>query len=258
MSKIKQSASWWCFVPGKMSPEAFVRACADAGYDAVELVGREYWGLAKDHGLSVASINGHRTLEDGMNKRENRERILGDIEANIRLAEEWAIPNLIVFSGNRNGLDDDTGAEITAETLAAAAKLAENTGVTLVLELLNSKVDHPDYQCDKTPWGVKVCQMVDSPAIKLLYDIYHMQIMEGDIVRTIREYHPYFGHYHTAGNPGRNDLDDQQEIFYPPIFQAIAATGYDRYIGHEFIPKGDPATALKAAFDLTAESIADK
>ena len=127
--------------------------------------------------------------------------------------------------------------------------------MTLVLELLNSKVDHPDYQCDKTLWGVKVCQMVDSPAVKLLYDIYHMQIMEGDIVRTIQDYHPYFGHYHTAGNPGRNDLDDEQEIFYPPIFRAIEATGYDGYIGHEFIPKGDPGAALKAAFDLTIESV---
>ena len=122
MSKIKQSASWWCFVPGKMSPEAFVRACAEAGYDAVELVGQEYWGLAKDHGLAIASINGHRTLEDGMNKRENRERILGDIEANVKLAEEWDIPNLIVFSGNRNGLDDDTGAEITAENPQRSGK----------------------------------------------------------------------------------------------------------------------------------------
>lgn len=255
MGNIKQAASWWCFVPAIMSPEAFVRAVADAGYDAVELVGQEYWQLVKDHGLAIASINGHYSLEDGLNKRENRDRILRDIEANVQLAAAWNIPNLIVFSGNRNGLDDRTGMEATADTLRAAAKLAENVGVTLVLELLNSKVDHPDYQCDQTPWGVAVCQRVDSPAVRLLYDIYHMQIMEGDIIRTIQDHHAYFGHYHTAGNPGRNDLDDTQELFYPPIFRAIAATGYEGYIGHEFIPKGDPVAALKTAFDLTLANI---
>src|SRR5690606_19607338 len=190
-------------------------------------------------------------LEDGLNKRENHERITREIEANLKLAAEWNIPNLIVFSGNRDGLDDQTGAEITAEGLRGVAKLAEDAGITLVLELLNSKVDHPDYQCDHTAWGIEVCRMVDSPRVKLLYDIYHMQVMEGDVIRTIQQHHGWFGHYHTAGNPGRNDLDDQQEIFYPPIFRAIAATGYDGYIGHEFIPKADPAAALRAAHELT-------
>ena len=130
------------------------------------------------------------------------------------------------------------------------AKSAEEAGVNLVLELLNSKVDHPDYQCDHTAWGLHVCQMVGSPRVKLLYDVYHMQIMEGDIIRTIRDTHPMIGHYHTAGNPGRNDLDEAQELYYPAILRTIAETGYTGYVGHEFIPKGDPVVALKAAFEL--------
>ena len=255
MSHIRQSAAWWCFVPDIMTPEAFVRAAADIGYDAVELVPPEYWPLVKQHGLKIASHGGHRPLEDGLNKRENRDRLTREIEANLKLAVEWEIPNLIVFSGNRSGLDDATGAEVTAENLRGVARQAADAGITLVLELLNSKVDHPDYQCDRTSWGVKVCQMVDVPQVKLLYDIYHMQIMEGDVIRTIQQQHPWFGHYHTAGNPGRSDLDETQELYYPPIFQAIAATGYTGYIGHEFTPKADPAAALKAAFDLTAASL---
>jgi hydroxypyruvate isomerase len=133
--------------------------------------------------------------------------------------------------------------------LRRVAQAAEDTGVNLVLELLNSKVNHADYQCDKTAWGVEVCRMVGSPRVKLLYDIYHMQVMEGDIIRTIRDSHAFFGHYHTAGNPGRNEIDDTQELNYPAIVRAIAATGYDGFLGQEFIPNGDPVTSLKDAFD---------
>jgi len=250
MTRIKQSISWWCFARGDLTPEKLVRAAADIGYDAVELVGQEHWQLAKDHGLTIASIGGHHSLTDGLNRRENHDRIEKEIRANLEQAAQWGIPNLICFSGNRNGLDDRTGAEITAEGLRRVAKAAEEAGVNLVVELLNSKVDHKDYQCDHTAWGVQVCEMVGSPRVKLLYDIYHMQIMEGDIIRTIRDHHAYFGHYHTAGNPGRNDMDDTQELNYPPILRAILATGYEGYVGHEFVPKGDPVAALKAAFDL--------
>ena len=255
MSAIKQSAAWWCVVPSKMTPGAFLRALADMGYDGVDLVPQDYWPLVDAHGLTIAAVNGHNTLSDGLNKRENRQRITHEIEANLKLAREWQIPNLIVFSGNRNGLDDASGAEVTAETLRGVAGMAEEAGVTLVLELLNSKVDHADYQCDKTAWGIQVCQMVGSPRVRLLYDIYHMQIMEGDLIRTIQDCYPYFAHYHTAGNPGRNDLDQRQEINYPAVFQAIAATGYEGFIAHEFVPKGDSAAALQQAFDLTADSL---
>lgn len=250
MARIKQSISWWCFVRGELRPETLVRAAAEIGYDAVELVGQEHWKLVKDHGLTIASIGGHRSLEDGLNRRENHDRIEKEITENLVLAEQWGIPNLICFSGNRNGLDDAAGAEITAEGLRRVAKRAEDAGINLVVELLNSKVDHKDYQCDHTDWGVRVCQMVDSPRVKLLYDIYHMQIMEGDIIRTIRGCHPYFGHYHTAGNPGRNDMDETQELYYPAIMKAIKETGYKGYVGHEFVPKGDPLNALRETFKL--------
>lgn len=248
MKTTKQSISWWCF--GQMQPEALVKAAVEIGYTAVELVGQEHWSLIKDHGLTIASINGHGTIENGLNRRENRDRILRELEANLKLAVDWGIPNLICFSGNRKGLGDEEGAEITAENLRHAAKMAEDAGVTLVMELLNSKVDHHDYQCDSTAWGVKVCQMVDSPRVKLLYDIYHMQVMEGDIIRMIRENHPYFAHYHTAGNPGRNEIDDSQELNYKPIIRAILDTGYEGYVGQEFIPTGEPIHALKAAFEI--------
>ena len=250
MNRIRQSASWWCFVRGDFTPEKFVRAAADIGYEAVELVDQQYWPLVKDHGLAIASVGAHRSLTDGLNRRENHDRIEQEILKNLELALQWSIPNLICFSGNRMGLDDEAGAEITAEGLRRVAKAAEDAGVNLVMELLNSKVDHKDYQCDHTAWGVKVCKMVDSPRVKLLYDIYHMQIMEGDIIRTIRDYGSYFGHYHTAGNPGRHDMDDSQELYYPAIMRAIAESGYTGFVGHEFVPKGDPVEALRAAYEL--------
>lgn len=248
MGRIKQSVAWWCFARDPITPEALVRAATEIGYTGVELATQEHWGLIKAHGLRIASAGGHGSIVDGLNRRDQHERIEAELRANIRLAVQWNIPILICFSGSRAGLDDATGAEITAEGLRRVAPMAEEAGVTLILELLNSKVDHPDYQCDRTAWGVEVCRMVESPRVKLLYDIYHMQIMEGDIIRTIREHHPHFAHYHTAGNPGRNDLDDTQELNYPAIMQAIVATGYDGFVGQEFIPRGDPLEALRAAF----------
>jgi hydroxypyruvate isomerase len=249
MPQLKQSVSWWCF-DGKLSPQALVGACAEIGYAAMELVEQEHWALVKEHGLGIATVRGHEALTDGLNRRENHARIESELVANLELAVKWGIPNLVCFSGNRNGLDDATGAAITAEGLSRVAKQAEAAGVNLVLELLNSKVDHPDYQCDKTPWGVKVIQQVNSPRVKLLYDIYHMQIMEGDVIRTIRESHAHFGHYHTAGVPGRNEIDETQELYYPAVARAIMETGYDGYLGQEFIPVGDPIAGLRRAFDL--------
>jgi hydroxypyruvate isomerase len=252
MNPIKQSISWWCF--GKMQPEALLKAAVDIGYQAVELVGQEHWSLVKDYGLTIASVNAHGTIENGLNRRENRERICREVETNLELAVKWGIPNLICFSGNRGELDDEAGAEITAENLQAVAGMAEKAGVTLVLELLNSKVDHRDYQCDHTKWGVRVCQMVNSPRVKLLYDIYHMQVMEGDVIHTIQEYYPYFGHYHTAGVPGRHEIDESQELYYPAIVRAIVATGHQGYLGQEFIPAGDPVASLRRAFELCSQT----
>jgi hydroxypyruvate isomerase len=198
--------------------------------------------------LSISAIAGHQPLEIGLNRVDLHDRLEDEIRISIEHAKRLRIPNVICFSGNRQGLDDATGMEATAAGFARVAPYAEEAGVTLVLELLNSKVDHPDYQADHTAWGVQICQMVSSPRVKLLYDIYHMQIMEGDIIRTIRTHHAMIGEYHTAGNPGRHELDESQEIYYPTILQAIKETGYSGYIAHEFVPKGDPIASLRAAF----------
>jgi hydroxypyruvate isomerase len=254
-NKIKQSAAWWCFVPEKMTPQVFVRAVAEIGYSAVELVPFEYWQLVKDHGLVIASANAHSSLTQGLNRRENHASIGNEIVTNLESAIKWGIPNLICFSGSREELDDVHGIANTVDGLSLVARQAEEAGVCLVLEMLNSKVDHPDYHCDHSSWGLEVVKRINSPRVKLLYDVYHMQIMEGDIIRTINEAYPAIGHYHTAGNPGRNDLDDEQEINYPAILKTIAETGYDGYIGHEFVPKGDPSAALRSAFEMTEKAI---
>ena len=211
MSQLKQSVCWWCFAGVGMEPKQLLRAAADIGYAAVELVEPQYWSLVKDYGLTIASTNGGMSIEQGLNRREHHQHLEQQIRTTILQAE---------------------------------------AGVTLVMELLNSKVDHHDYQCDHTSWGIEVCRMVNSPRVKLLYDIYHMQIMEGDIIRTIRESSEWFGHYHTAGNPGRHELDETQELYYPPIIRTILETGYDGYLGQEFLPLGDPRKGLKQAFDL--------
>jgi len=245
--KIKQSILWWCYDGTSLSPEDRVKTFAEAGYDGVEVFEEEYFQLVRDHGMSIIAIQGHFPLEDGLNKVANADRIEAQITSQIALAEKWDIPNLIVFSGNRDGLDDKTGAEVSAETLRRVSKRAEDAGVMLVLETLNSKVDHPDYMGDITQWNVDVVKMVDSPAVKVLYDIYHMQVMEGDIIETIRKYHEYIGHYHTAGCPGRNEIGDTQELYYPAIMNAIYETGYTGYVGQEFIPVGDPIRAIRGA-----------
>ena len=252
MTTILQSVAWWCFVPDRLAPEQFILATAEIGYNAVELVPPEHWSLVKDHGLRISAIVAHAPLTVGLNRRDLHDRIAGQIRENIAIAQQLGIPNLVCFSGNRNGLSDEVGAEITAEGLARVAPEAQSAGVNLALELLNSKVDHPDYQADHTNWGLKVCRKVGSPRVKLLYDIYHMQIMEGDIIRTIRSAKDDICHYHTAGNPGRNDLDDHQELNYPAILNTIRENGHTGYVTHEFIPKGDPIAALKTAFDKSA------
>jgi len=248
MSAISQSLGWWCYVPEKLRPEQFVQAVAEAGYPAIDLVPPEYWSLVSDHGLAISAVAGHQPLTIGLNRVDLHDRLEEEIRTSIGHAKRVGIANVICFSGNREGLDDFAGIDATAAGLARVAPFAEEAGVTLVLELLNSKVDHPDYQADHTAWGVQVCQAVSSPRVKLLYDIYHMQIMEGDIIRTIRANHGMIGEYHTAGNPGRNELNETQELYYPPILQAIKETGYSGYIAHEFVPKGDPIASLRTVF----------
>ncbi len=250
MAKIKQSLAWWCFNRGGMTPERFFGEAARIGYAAVELLGEELWPLARDRGLVIASAGGHKSLTDGLNRREAHERIEKEINANLEKAVQFGIPNLIVFSGNRNGLDDETGMENTAAGLLRVARAAEDAGVNLVLELLNSKVDHKDYQADRTAWGAALVRRVGSERFKLLYDIYHMQIMEGDVIRTIRDNRDYIGHYHTAGVPGRHEIDGSQELHYPAIMRAVAETGFTGYVAQEFMPTRDPLAALAEAVRL--------
>jgi hydroxypyruvate isomerase len=256
MGKITQSVAWWCFVPGKLTPDQFVRAVAEAGYSAIDLAPEAYWPLVTAQGLALSAVEGHASITLGLNRADQHDRIEREIRARLAVAEKWHIPNLICFSGSRDGQADERGdafgIENSASLLARVAGAAESAGVTLLLELLNSKVDHPGYQADHTAWGMQVCQRVASPRVKLLYDVYHMQIMEGDIIRTLTSAQAMIGHYHTAGNPGRNDLDEAQELNYPAILRAIAATGYTGYIAHEFVPKGDPVLALQTTFAFCA------
>ena len=249
MAKIRQSFAWWCVAARAGDPASFLRAAKEIGYEAVELIPHALWDIARDAGLVIAT-EGAGEIGQGWNRKENHADLLRIVAQKLDLAVEYQIPNLIVFSGNRAGLGDAEGARTAAEGLKQAAALAEAKGVTLVLELLNSKVDHPDYQCDHTAWGAQVIDQVASPCLKLLYDIYHMQIMEGDIIRTLRDNMQRIGHIHTAGNPGRNDLDEEQELYYPPILRAIRDSSFSGYVTQEFVPKGDPLAALRHAYEL--------
>ncbi len=248
MGMIKQSVTWGLARRAGADPAEAIRHVAELGFVAIEMAPEEHWAAIRAAGLAIPIVSGHRSLGDGLNKPENHDRIEAELRASIRKAAANGIPSLITFSGNRNGLADDQGIQICAQGLRRVIRDAEEHGVNLCMELLNSKVNHPDYQCDHTAWGVRLCEAVGSPRCQLLYDIYHMQIMEGDLIRTIRDNVRFIGHFHTAGNPGRQNLDDSQEIYYPAVVRAIAATDYSGYVGHEFKPEGDPVVALKQAF----------
>jgi hydroxypyruvate isomerase len=254
--RIKQSICYPIFKLGDLSLADLIGIAAGTGYVAVEMWERgddfeEVVELAHRHNLVVASMVGHASLPDGLNVRANHDRIEEELRTSIDIAAKHGIPGLICFSGNRQPFQTELEAiEAVADGFRRIAPYAEEKGVNLNMELLNSKVNHPGYQCDHTAWGVAVCERVNSPRVKLLYDIYHMQIMEGDIIRTVRQNIKWIGHFHTAGNPGRNDMDDTQELNYAGICKAIAATGYDLYVGHEFVPKGDTVEALRRTFEL--------
>jgi len=256
VARIRQSICVPMFMdsPAKMSLEEICRAAAEIGYPAVEFWRpdahfEEQVELVKRFGLQVASFTGHAT--GGLNNRADHEAVEAQLRASVDLAAKHGIPGVICLSGKRQaGRREEEAIEVTAEGLRRIVPYAESRGVNVNLEVLNSKVNHPGYDCDHTAWAVAVCHKVNSPRVRALYDIYHMQIMEGDVIRTIRDSIQWIGHFHTAGNPGRNDLDDTQELNYAGICRAIAATDYDLYVGHEFSPKGDPVQALRQAFRL--------
>jgi hydroxypyruvate isomerase len=235
-----------------MNVDELARGAKEIGLLSVELLEPEEWPVVQRHGLTCAM--GYAPVPDpstrltqGWNRTENHSWLIPAFQRAIPMAGQAGIPSLICFSGNRAGLGDEQGLENCAAGLRQIMPDAERQGVTICMELLNSKVDHPDYQCDRTPWGVALAQRVGSERFKLLYDIYHMQIMEGDVIRTIRDNHRYIAHYHTAGVPGRHELDESQELFYPAIMRAIKETGFQGYIGQEFIPTRDPLTSLAEA-----------
>ena len=238
--------------------DLFCQTVAEIGYAAIELMKPDEYteGIvqaAHRYGLAVASMVGHDSLPDGLNKLENHERIEGELRESIDLAARLGIGGLICFSGNRYpGQSDLEGLVACAQGLRRITPYAEEKGINLNMELLNSRVNHPGYQCDHTDWGVALCEMVGSPRFKLLYDIYHMQIMEGDVIRNLRKAHHHIGHFHTAGNPGRHDLDDAQELNYTGICRAIAETGYELFVGHEFMPKAERMAALRRAYEVCA------
>jgi hydroxypyruvate isomerase len=217
------------------------------GLKAIDLLGPNDFPTLKKYGLECSMINTHG-LTKGINRKENHEECLAKIRTAIDAAAEYNYPNVISFPGNRKGMPDDVGVENSVIAMKKVAGYAEKKGVTICLEYLNSKVNHKDYMFDNMAWGVEVCKQVGSERVKILYDIYHAQIMEGDIIRTIQTCKDYIGHYHTGGNPGRNEIDETQEIYYPPIMKAIVETGYKGYVAHEFIPKSkDPIASLAYA-----------
>jgi hydroxypyruvate isomerase len=245
--RLKQSAARWCYA--KMSLDDLCSKGAQIGLSGIDLVNHTDWPTVRKYGLTPAMTPGAGTIANAWNRKENHEQLIREMHENLERASAAKVPNVITFSGNRKGMADDEAKDNCVAGLNQVKKIAEDNGVTICLELLNSKVDHKDYQCDHTAWGVDVVKRVGSPRVKLLYDIYHMQIMEGDVIRTIRAYKDYIGHYHTGGNPGRNEIDETQELNYRAIAKAIVATGYKGYLGQEFLPKRDAAASLKQAFE---------
>src|SRR5678809_1315400 len=226
------------------------------GIGAIDLIAPKDWPMLKKYGLysSMCYIAGKVSLTDGWAGKTFHPQLIKDYTESIPLVAEAGYKNLICFSGNRKGMDDETGMNNCVEGLKQIMGLAEKNGVMIQMELLNSKVDHKDYMCDKTPWGVELVKRINSPNFKLLYDIYHMQIDEGDVIRTIQDNHQYFGHYHTGGVPGRHVIDESQELYYPAIMKAILATGFKDYVAQEFISakteKNDKVAELKKAVTL--------
>ena len=247
---IRHSVCSWCYPD--LSLDELCLLAKDIGLVGIDLIGPEGWPTLKKHGLISTMCNGAElSLTEGFNHTEYHPQLIANYTRQIELVAAAGYTNLICFSGNRNGMDDETGLQNCVAGLKQILPLAEEKDVVIQMELFNSKVDHPDYMCDNTAWGIELCKRLDSPNFKLLYDIYHMQIEEGDIIRTIRENHRYFGHYHTAGVPGRHEIEENQELFYPAIMKAIVDTGYEGFVAQEFIPtREDPTESLRKAIAL--------
>ncbi|MEP7144885.1 MAG: TIM barrel protein [Ferruginibacter sp.] len=245
---INHSVCQWCY--NSIPLEKLCQAVKEIGFGAIDLLGPKDWPMLQKYGLysSMCYHGGGGNIPNGFNNKTYHDQLVKDYTEVIPMMVKAGYKNVICFSGNRNGMDDETGLKNCAEGLKKILPLAEKNGIMVQMELLNSKINHKDYMCDRTPWGVELCKMVGSENFKLLYDIYHMQIDEGDVIRTIQDNHQYFGHYHTGGVPGRHEIDESQELYYPAIMRAIVATGFKDYVAQEFIPaKEDKLQSLKDA-----------
>lgn len=248
--QIKQSVCKWCY--SDIPLDEFCEAAKKIGLKSVELLGPDDWPTLKKHGLTCAMPNGAEIgLTEGFNDPQFHDQLAKNYNKVIPMVAEAGFDKIICFSGNRNGMDDQVGLQNAASGLKRILSTAEEHGVTVCMELLNSKIDHPDYMCDHTSWGVELVKKLGSDNFKLLYDIYHMQIMEGDVIRTIRNNDQYIAHYHTGGVPGRNEIDKTQELYYPAIMQAIVDTGYESFVAQEFVPSwDDKIKALQQGYDI--------
>ena len=248
--RIRHSVCRWCY--NSIPLETLCREAKTIGLESIELVEPKELHVLAQHGLTCAMVSGvPGNIPNGLNRVAHHDRILAFMEEVIPIAAKGGYPNVIVFSGNRDGMSDDEGLEHCATGLKRIMPIAEKHGVTVCMELLNSRVNHADYMCDRTPWGVELAKRVGSERFKLLYDIYHMQIMEGDVIRTIRDNQAYIGHYHTGGVPGRHEIDESQELYYPAIMRAIVDTGYKGFVGQEFIPeRADKIASLRQGVQI--------
>jgi hydroxypyruvate isomerase len=239
---VNHSVCRWCYEGIPL--DKLCRSAKEIGIESVELQGPKEWPTIQKYGLTCAMANGAGMgIQKGWNRLEQHDELIASYSDVIPQAQKAGLENIICFSGNRAGLDDQKGIENCALGLKKLMPVAEKHKINIVMELLNSKVNHPDYQCDHTVWGVELCKAVGSERFKLLYDIYHMQIMEGDVIATIQKYHPYIAHYHTGGVPGRHEIDDTQELNYKPIMAAILKTGFKGHVAQEFIPARPDAIA---------------
>jgi len=256
--RIHQSVCQWCFTGDRsfkpMSLEQLARQAAAMGVKSIELVAPKDWPILKKHGLICALATSHGFVQ-GFNDPQNHAMCIGKIKEAVDACAAAGFPSVITFSGYRHGIPDDVGLDNTVAGLKKVIGYAEKKKINLMIEVLNSRVNvemkgHPGYMGDSVEWCVEVCRRIGSPRMKVLFDIYHVQIMQGDIITRIKQFAEYIGHYHTAGVPGRNELDDNQEINYPPIMRAIAETGFKGYVAQEFIPTADPVRSLSEAVAL--------
>jgi hydroxypyruvate isomerase len=250
---INHSVCQWCF--SNIPLETLAQEAKKIGLIGIDLIGAEGWDTLKKYGLTSTMCYGDlegkstRDLSKGWCDTQYHEELIKQYKRHIPMVAEAGWTNLICFSGNSRGIDPQTGLKNCVKGLKEIIPLAEEHGVVLHMELLNSKVDHNDYMCDNSEWGVALCKALGSNNFKLLYDIYHMQIMEGDVIRTIRENKEYYGHFHTAGVPGRNEIDETQELFYPAIMEAIVELGFEGYVAQEFIPRDKTKEGLSSLAD---------